>query len=81
MLPRPWWRSSSRPRNALTKQYQRIFEYENVTLKFTDGALETIAEKAMDRKIGARGLRMILEDLMLDMMYQLPSRNGCRRNA
>ncbi len=62
-----------KPRNALTKQYQRIFEYENVTLKFTDGALEAIAEKAMDRKIGARGLRMILEDMMLDIMYQLPS--------
>jgi ATP-dependent Clp protease ATP-binding subunit ClpX len=62
-----------KPRNALTKQYQRIFEYENVTLKFTDGALEAIAEKAMDRKIGARGLRMILEDMMLDVMYQLPS--------
>ena len=64
-----------KPRNALTKQYQRIFEYEDVTLKFTDGALEAIAEKAMDRKIGARGLRMILEDMMLDIMYQLPSLN------
>ena len=61
------------PRNALTKQYQRIFEYENVTLKFTEEALAAIAEKAMARKIGARGLRMILEDLMLDIMYQLPS--------
>ncbi len=64
-----------KPRNALTKQYQLIFEYENVTLKFTDGALQAIAEKAMDRKIGARGLRMILEDMMLDIMYQLPSLN------
>ncbi len=64
-----------KPRNALTKQYQRIFEYENVTLKYTDGALEAIAQKAMDRKIGARGLRMILEDMMLDIMYQLPSLN------
>ena len=63
----------TKPRNALTKQYQRIFEYENVTLKFTDDALTAIAEKAMDRKIGARGLRMILEDLMLDIMYKLPS--------
>jgi ATP-dependent Clp protease ATP-binding subunit ClpX len=61
------------PRNALTKQYQRIFEYENVTLKFSDEALGAIAQKAMERKIGARGLRMILEDLMLDIMYQLPS--------
>ncbi len=65
----------AKPRNALTKQYQRIFEYENVSLKFTDGALKAIAEKAMDRKIGARGLRMILEDMMLDIMYQLPSLN------
>ena len=64
-----------KPRNALTKQYQRIFEYENVTLKFTDEALQAIAEKAMDRKIGARGLRMILEDMMLDIMYHLPSQN------
>lgn len=63
----------SKPRNALTKQYQSIFEYEDVTLKFTDGALQAIAEKAMDRKIGARGLRMILEDMMLDIMYQLPT--------
>ncbi len=62
------------PRNALTKQYQRIFEYEDVTLTFTKDALEAIAEMAMARKIGARGLRLILEDLMLDLMYQLPSR-------
>ena len=61
------------PRNALTKQYQRIFEYENVTLKFAEGSLQAVAEKALERKIGARGLRMILEDLMLDVMYQLPS--------
>ena len=64
------------PRNALTKQYQRIFEYEDVTLTFTKDALEGIAEKAMARKIGARGLRLILEDLMLDLMYQLPSQNN-----
>jgi len=64
------------PRNALTKQYQRIFEYEDVTLTFTKDALEAISEKAMARKIGARGLRLILEDLMLDLMYQLPSQNN-----
>jgi ATP-dependent Clp protease ATP-binding subunit ClpX len=64
------------PRNALTKQYQRIFEYEDVTLTFTKDALEAIAEKALARKIGARGLRLILEDLMLDLMYQLPSQNN-----
>jgi ATP-dependent Clp protease ATP-binding subunit ClpX len=62
------------PRNALVKQYQKIFEYENVTLTFTKDALEAIAQQALARKIGARGLRLILEDLMLDLMYQLPSR-------
>jgi ATP-dependent Clp protease ATP-binding subunit ClpX len=62
------------PRNALIKQYQRIFEYENVTLTFTKDALEAIADQTLQRKIGARGLRLILEDLMLDLMYQLPSR-------
>ncbi len=63
------------PRNALIKQYQKIFEYENVTLTFTKDALEAIAEQTLQRKIGARGLRLILEDLMLDLMYQLPSRS------
>ncbi|HEU4400581.1 MAG TPA: ATP-dependent Clp protease ATP-binding subunit ClpX [Candidatus Polarisedimenticolia bacterium] len=62
------------PRNALIKQYQRIFEYENVTLTFTKDALDAIADQTLARKIGARGLRLILEDLMLDLMYQLPSR-------
>ena len=60
------------PKNALTRQYQRLFEFENVRLRFTDEALETIAEEAMKRKVGARGLRMILEDLMLELMYHLP---------
>src|SRR2546428_7758918 len=63
------------PRNALIKQYQKIFEYENVTLTFTKDALEAIAEQSLQRKIGARGLRLILEDQMLDLMYQLPSRS------
>ncbi|MEE8183877.1 MAG: ATP-dependent Clp protease ATP-binding subunit ClpX [Acidobacteriota bacterium] len=63
------------PRNALVKQFQRIFEFENVSLTFTEEALEEIAEMAMERKIGARGLRVILEDLMLEMMYQLPSQS------
>src|ERR671918_149008 len=62
----------TQPRNAITRQYQRLFEYENVKLRFTDDALEAIAESALTRKIGARGLRMIIEDLMLDLMYQLP---------
>ena len=60
------------PRNAITRQYQTLFEYENVKLRFTEGALEAIAESALKRKIGARGLRMIIEDLMLDIMYKLP---------
>ena len=60
------------PRNAITRQYQTLFEYENVKLRFTDDALEEIAEAALKRKIGARGLRMIIEELMLDIMYKLP---------
>jgi ATP-dependent Clp protease ATP-binding subunit ClpX len=60
------------PRNAITKQYQRLFDYEGVKLRFTDDALEAIAEAALARKIGARGLRMIIEDIMLDLMYTLP---------
>src|SRR5512136_1357530 len=63
----------TRPKNAIARQYQRLFEYENVKLRFTDDALEAIAELAIQRKIGARGLRMIIEDLMLDLMYNLPS--------
>jgi ATP-dependent Clp protease ATP-binding subunit ClpX len=66
-------RIMTEPRNAVIKQYQRLFEYENVKLRFTDDALEAIADLASERKIGARGLRMIIEDLMLDLMYDLPS--------
>jgi len=61
------------PKNAIVRQYQRMFEYENVKLRFTDDALLAIAELALTRKIGARGLRMIIEELMLDLMYNLPS--------
>lgn len=63
----------TKPKNAIVRQYQKLFEFENVRLKFTDEALEAIASLAMERKVGARGLRMILEDLMLDLMYYLPS--------
>jgi len=66
------------PRNALVKQYQKIFEFENVALRFTDDALEAVAQQAVERKIGARGLRMILEELMLDMMFSLPSRSNVK---
>src|SRR5690348_16766894 len=66
------------PKNALLKQYQRLFEFENVRLRFTDEALETVAELALQRKVGARGLRMILEDLMLELMYHLPMQRKVR---
>jgi ATP-dependent Clp protease ATP-binding subunit ClpX len=63
----------TRPKNAIIKQYQRLFEFENVRLKFSEDALRAVARQAMARKVGARGLRMILEELMLDLMYHLPS--------
>ena len=66
------------PKNAITRQYQRLFDYENVKLRFPDDALEAIAEKALQRKIGARGLRMIIEDIMLDLMYTLPGQKKIR---
>ena len=65
----------SEPKNALVKQYQRLFEMENVTLRFTDGALVAIAKEALERKTGARGLRSILENAMLDIMYDIPSQD------
>jgi len=68
----------TRPKNALVKQYQTLFDFENVRLRFLDSALEAIATQAMERKVGARGLRMILEDLMLDLMYHLPSQKKVR---
>jgi ATP-dependent Clp protease ATP-binding subunit ClpX len=61
------------PKNALVKQYQKLFEYEGVKLRFIDDALVAVARMACERKVGARGLRMILEELMLDVMYMLPS--------
>jgi ATP-dependent Clp protease ATP-binding subunit ClpX len=70
--------SLTQPRNAITRQYMKLFEYENVKLRFTDDALEAIAESALERKIGARGLRMIIEDLMLDLMYQVPNQKKVR---
>ncbi len=61
------------PKNSLIKQYQRKFEFDNIDLKFTDDALKTIAKQAFDRKVGARGLMMILEELLLEPMFELPS--------
>jgi ATP-dependent Clp protease ATP-binding subunit ClpX len=63
------------PKNALIKQYQRLFDMEKVNLKFTDGALVAIAREALKRKTGARGLRSILENAMLDVMYEIPSQD------
>ncbi|MCB9664558.1 MAG: ATP-dependent Clp protease ATP-binding subunit ClpX [Alphaproteobacteria bacterium] len=66
------------PRNALVKQYQKLFDMDGVKLKFTDGALREVARLALERKTGARGLRGILEDVMLDVMYDLPSRDNVK---
>ena len=63
------------PKNALIKQYQKLFEFEDVRLRFTDGALRAVARQALKRKSGARGLRSILETVMLDLMYDIPSRD------
>jgi ATP-dependent Clp protease ATP-binding subunit ClpX len=68
----------SQPKNALTKQYKKLFELDGVNLKFTDGALKAIAQEAIRRKAGARGLRSILEGAMLDVMYDIPSRKTAR---
>ncbi len=66
------------PKNALTKQYQKLFELDNVMLRFTSDALKSIAHKAIERKTGARGLRNVMESIMLDIMYKLPSMNGVK---
>jgi len=66
------------PKNALIKQYQKLFEFEKVKLRFTDGALVAIAREALKRKSGARGLRSILESIMLDIMYELPSQTNIK---
>ena len=66
------------PRNALIKQYQKLFDMENVDLKFTDGGLVAVAKEALKRKTGARGLRSILENAMLDVMYDIPSQDRVR---
>jgi ATP-dependent Clp protease ATP-binding subunit ClpX len=65
----------TQPKNALVKQYQKLFEFEDVALQFTEAALVAVARKALKQKSGARGLRAILENAMLDLMYELPSRD------
>jgi ATP-dependent Clp protease ATP-binding subunit ClpX len=66
------------PKNALVKQFQKLFEFENVSLRFTDGALKAIARRSMERKSGARGLRAIMEAAMLDIMYDIPSTDSVK---
>ena len=65
-----------KPKNALVKQYQKLFDFENVRLRFTEGALMSIAKEALKRKSGARGLRAIMENIMLDVMYEIPSQSN-----
>ena len=69
------------PKNALLKQYQRLFEMENVTLSFTDDALAAVARRAIQRKTGARGLRSIMEGILLDTMFELPNLRGVEEVA
>jgi ATP-dependent Clp protease ATP-binding subunit ClpX len=67
-----------KPKNALTKQYQKLFSYENVVLKFDEAALKAIAHEAIKRKTGARGLRAVMETAMLDLMYEIPSKENVK---
>jgi ATP-dependent Clp protease ATP-binding subunit ClpX len=67
------------PKNALTKQYHKLFEMEGVELEFRDDALTAVARRAMERKTGARGLRTILENVLLDTMYDLPSATDAKK--
>ena len=67
------------PKNALTKQYRKLFEMEGAELEFRDDALRAVAQRAMQRKTGARGLRTILENVLLDTMYDLPAMTNARK--
>ena len=69
----------TQPKNALVKQYQRLLSFDNVELEFEDGALNAIAEKAIQRKTGARGLRSIIEEVMMDVMFEIPSMTGIQK--
>lgn len=69
----------STPKNALTKQYKKLFEYDGVALEFEENALKAVAREALDRKTGARGLRTILESVMLEIMYEIPSREDINK--
>jgi ATP-dependent Clp protease ATP-binding subunit ClpX len=69
----------TKPKNALTKQYAKLFEYDDVALEFEEGALEAIAQEAIKRNTGARGLRAILEQSMLEVMYELPAKSAVKK--
>ena len=69
----------TQPKNALVKQYQRLLSFDNVELEFEEGALKAIAEKAIQRKTGARGLRSIIEEVMMDVMFEIPSMSGIQK--
>lgn len=69
----------TKPKNALVKQYEKLFEYDDVLLEFKEGSLEAIAKRAIERKTGARGLRAIIEEIMLDIMYEIPSMNNVEK--
>ena len=68
----------TKPKNSIIKQYQHLLQLDNVDLIFTDKALDKIAEIALERKTGARALRSILEDIMLDIMYEIPSKKNIK---
>ena len=65
------------PRNALVKQFQRFFQFDGIELVFAEEALAAIADKALERETGARGLRSIIEEVLLEVQFELPSRDGC----
>ena len=69
----------TQPKNALVKQFQKLFEMDGVRLKFTRSALQAVAREALKRNVGARGLRIILEELMLDLMYNVPSQRDIKQ--
>ena len=67
------------PKNALLKQYQKLLYYDNASLEFTDDAVKAVAQKALELKTGARGLRSVLEAMMLDIMYEVPSEGNIEK--
>ena len=69
----------TQPKNALVKQYQKLFSYDNVQLSFTEDALEAVADKAIERNIGARGLRAVMEGILTKVMFDIPSDPTIRR--